>query len=72
MGARGAVVAWSQTKGVVMKICELGKRVKHVCEYIIGGIESEQLRAKFVELCEARARAGALEEELTRMLEKYE
>ena len=55
-----------------MKLVELGKRVEHVCEYIIGGIESEKLRAKFVEMCEARARAVVLEKELKAMLEKYE
>lgn len=55
-----------------MKITELEKRVKHVCEYVIGGIESEDLRAKFKELCEARARAAALEKELKGLLERYE
>ena len=60
------------TRGYVMKLCEVAKRVEHVCNYIIAGVESEKLRAKYVELCEARARAVALEKELKAMLEKYE
>ena len=55
-----------------MKMCELEKRVKHVCEYVIGGIESERLRAKYNELQAARARARVLEKELKAILEKYE
>lgn len=51
---------------------EISKRVDHLCNYVIGGIESEQLFAKFVELCETRARARALDKELKCMLEKYE
>lgn len=55
-----------------MKLCELEKRVKHVCEYIIGGIEREQLCAKYNELQAARARAVVLEVERNKTLEKYE
>ena len=55
-----------------MKLCEISKRVAHVCNYIIAGIASEQLRAKYNELCEARARAVALEKELKEMLARYE
>ena len=55
-----------------MKANELAKRVEHVCNYIIGGVESEQLRIKYKELCELRARARAVEVELKGMLEKYE
>ena len=55
-----------------MKLCELEKRVKHVCEYIIGGIEREQLCAKYNELQAARARAVVLEVEINKTLEKYE
>lgn len=55
-----------------MKIQEIGKRVKHVSEYVIGGIEREMLLAKFNELCEARARVAALEAEINNALNKYE
>lgn len=55
-----------------MKLCELGTRVAHVCNYRIAGVASEQLRAKYNELCEARARAVALEAEIKTILEKYE
>lgn len=55
-----------------MKMCEINKRVENVCNYIIGGIEREQLRAKYNELQAARARAAALEAEIIRALNKYE
>lgn len=55
-----------------MKMYEINKRVENVCNYIIGGIEREQLRAKYVELQAARARARVLEKELNEMVEKYE
>lgn len=55
-----------------MKLSELQSRVEHVCNYIIAGIESERLRAKYKELCAARARAVECEKALKAMLEKYE
>ena len=55
-----------------MKLVELGARVAHVCNYRIAGIVSELLRAKYKEMCEARARAVALEKELKEMLARYE
>lgn len=55
-----------------MKLCEINKRVAHVCNYIISGIESEMLRAKYNELQAARARAVVLEKEIKQLLEKYE
>lgn len=55
-----------------MKLCELEKRVKHVCNYIIGGIESEMVLAKYNDWLAARSRAAMLEKELKAMLEKYE
>ena len=55
-----------------MKLCEISKRVAHVCNYRIAGIASEQLRAKYNELCEAQARAAALEQEINNALNKYE
>ncbi len=55
-----------------MKLCDLGARVDHVCNYIIAGVESEALFAKFEELCKIRARAMALESEICRALNKYE
>lgn len=55
-----------------MKMCEINKRVENVCNYIIGGIEREQLCAKYNELQAARARAVVLEKEIKQLLEKYE
>lgn len=55
-----------------MKLCEISKRVAHVCNYRIAGIASEQLRAKYNELCAAQARAAALEMDICRALNKYE
>lgn len=55
-----------------MKMCEINKRVENVCNYIIGGIEREQLQAKLKAMCAARARAAALEAEIIRALNKYE
>ena len=55
-----------------MKMCEINKRVENVCNYIIGGIEREQLCAKYNELQAARARAKKKKKEIKQLLEKYE
>lgn len=55
-----------------MKLTDWKSRVEHVCNYIIAGIESEAVRAKYEELCEARAGALKAEIELKAILGKYE
>lgn len=59
-------------KGYAMKLTEWKPRVEHVCNYIIAGIEAQRLRAKYNELCEARAHAMEVELKLKAMLDKYE
>ena len=55
-----------------MKQWDYVRRVENVCNYVICGIEREQLQAKLKAMCAARVQAAALEKELKAMLEKYE
>lgn len=55
-----------------MKLCEYKQRVAWLCEYKLGYLEREALRAKYKEMCEVRARAIEVEAELKAMLARYE